>query len=348
MPEGRSKSLAVHDGPTPMKVFDNEKLGSTSEAILPAPVQLSPGLTSRSRRQRQCRFVNDTTKGFVSTNFNRLRRKFEAGTAPDASSVDPESESVADANDLHGTWWGRGKMSMALEDAEEVDEIVVDRTWGDDFRSCSNSDPGGEKDGGGFAGGALATDGGSVAGLDDREASSPLIVSYLRWKVWPVMRGFFATQFVDRKSEDHYRKENWYVRKVRRRTKHHKLAVHNLATECCHLVCGFLRAELGRVCGVRAEADVASRQDISLRCKSRISQLRTLAVTVSLSRSHRSSHSRYLSWSSSTFHGIAGLFIRSGSRYRPGCGQSISSSLCTCVGTTASRSVCSPAGPKTF
>ena len=42
--------------------------------------------------------------------------------------------------------------------------------------------------------------------------SQPLI--FIRWRAWPAAYSFFCTRFMDEKSEMHYTKENWFLRKV--------------------------------------------------------------------------------------------------------------------------------------
>jgi osomolarity two-component system sensor histidine kinase SLN1 len=36
---------------------------------------------------------------------------------------------------------------------------------------------------------------------------------FLRWRIWPSIWGFFRLQFMDRKYEEHYFKETWFLRK---------------------------------------------------------------------------------------------------------------------------------------
>lgn len=195
--------------------------GSPSDGGLPTPVQLSTRRRSRGQQQKT-RFSKERTKGFCTAAFDKIRRKFGSGPSPEASSVDGDSESVGDGNEIYGSWWGASQ-ARALEEAEEIDEVVVDRDWGEDFKSSSPSEHGGEKGGGGYnavgggGGGTAAvpvgTDGGS-----ERSAASVgrgFWASFLRWKVWPVVLDFFEMQFSDQRAECQYKKENWYVRKVR-------------------------------------------------------------------------------------------------------------------------------------
>ena len=40
------------------------------------------------------------------------------------------------------------------------------------------------------------------------------VLIFLRWRLWPLALTFFWTRFLDEKSEMHYNKENWFLRKV--------------------------------------------------------------------------------------------------------------------------------------
>lgn len=223
MPAGRldrNGSSTTYAGSTQLKASDSVKLVSMSEAILPTPVQLTPAHLAHSRRKRRKRCATDSAKGLINSAFERVQRKFGAGTAPSASSVDLDSEDAGEGNEMYGTWWGSNKKAKALEDAEEINEVVVDREWGEDFGRCGSSDPGGEKGGGyigGMAGHSAAADQDSVGMISHKEGvgSSSRIAAFVRWTLWPPILGFFATQFVDEKSESLYRRENWFLRKVR-------------------------------------------------------------------------------------------------------------------------------------
>lgn len=203
--------IATTSKPTTEKI----DIASTSDAILPAPVvQFSPTGTRGFGRERHIRVKESATRS-LKTQWDRMLRKFGAGTAPDASSVDLDTESVAETSVAHGYYKPeRGR----LEDSEEVDEVVVDREWGEDVHSTSVHSGHGEKSGGsGQHGQTSGEDVESMAVLhddaDSRCAISP-ILAYLRWRLWANIMGFFVTQFIDDKSEEQYRRENWFLRKV--------------------------------------------------------------------------------------------------------------------------------------
>ncbi len=56
---------------------------------------------------------------------------------------------------------------------------------------------------------------------------SARVLVFLRWRLWPASYGFFSTQFLDEKSEMHYNKENWFLRKV---SSHIRLGLSNVRT----------------------------------------------------------------------------------------------------------------------
>ncbi|OBZ73876.1 hypothetical protein A0H81_06404 [Grifola frondosa] len=99
---------------------------------------------------------------------------------------------------------------------EYVDEVVVDREWSDEIKSSSitHSEHGGtpEKSGSNHLAGTN-TDRESLAiHPESCWGISPVLV-FLRWRAWPLILSFFSTPFLDEKSEAHYVKENWFMRK---------------------------------------------------------------------------------------------------------------------------------------
>lgn len=138
--------------------------------------------------------------------------KFGSGTAPDvSSSSDIESESVGEADSNACGITGR-----AHGDMDGVDEVVVDREWGDDFKASSAT----PSDHGEKSGSNPTAYEGPMDGTDDASARCtkfwgchPVLV-YLRWRLWPRVHLFFILQFINEKSEEQYKKENWFMRKV--------------------------------------------------------------------------------------------------------------------------------------
>lgn len=145
--------------------------------------------------------------------WSRFRRRLGAGTAPSTSSLVDSS--------AHGSNDGLRSDTQGVqgEDEAEVDEIVVDRNWSDEIMSSvslSEQDISLDRPSGHHHVAGPNTDRDSVAlhtggfwGL-----CTPLII--LRWRVFPAILDFFSTKFPNKKSEQHYAKENWFMRKVRR------------------------------------------------------------------------------------------------------------------------------------
>ena len=147
--------------------------------------------------------------------WTRFRRRLGAGTAPSTSSLVDSSAQGSNDGPRSDTQGGQGHQG---EDEAEVNEVVVDRNWSDEIKSSvslSEQDISLDRSGGHHVAGPT-TDRDSVAphtggfwGL-----STPLII--LRWRVFPAIVDFFSTKFPNKKSEQHYVKENWFMRKVRR------------------------------------------------------------------------------------------------------------------------------------
>lgn len=162
----------------------------------------------------------------------RFRRRLGAGTAPSTSSlVDSSAQGSNDGlrSDSQGGRQG--------EDEAEVDEVVVDRNWSDEIKSSvslSEQDISLDRPGHHHIAGpntdrdSVALHTGGFWGL-----STPLII--LRWRVFPAIVDFFSTSFPNKKSEQHYVKENWFMRKVRRPSYAiHISSSHTLYFGACH------------------------------------------------------------------------------------------------------------------
>lgn len=145
--------------------------------------------------------------------WDKFLRKLGSGTAPSTSSALDES-----SGDSTGYNRSRAGGGPGVEDGDEVDEVVVDREWSGEIKSSVHSEHGGspEKSHGSnppMGHGGTNTDHESVAiHADGCWASSTLLI-WLRYRIWPATYGFFCTHFLDEKSENHYRKENWFLRK---------------------------------------------------------------------------------------------------------------------------------------
>lgn len=178
---------------------------------LPPPV-LQDDHQSAGRRSRSKK--NARIDGGLRVHWDRFVRKLGSGTAPSTSSN--FEESVGESSGYPRSRLGHHTFSEPQED--RVDEVVVDREWSDEIKSSSitHSEHGGspEKTGSNHHGGTN-TDRDSFAIRPEGfwGLCRPLIL--LRWRLWPATYSFFCTHFMDEKSEMHYNKENWFLRKVR-------------------------------------------------------------------------------------------------------------------------------------
>lgn len=167
--------------------------------ILPAP----NGNTPFSNRHKR------STLQALTVHWARFKRHIGTGTAPSSDSnlgdpsVDDDGPREQEGN--HGA-----------DEATEVDEIVVDRTWDDDVKgSDSEGGPSGEKS-------ASTPHHTATAGISEHESPTAIhdhdgnwVWTILRWRIIPAIFIFFSCSFPDDKTEHHYRQEYWFVKKVR-------------------------------------------------------------------------------------------------------------------------------------
>ncbi|KAF8270639.1 hypothetical protein EI94DRAFT_1770739 [Lactarius quietus] len=165
--------------------LENSNLGPPAPAILPPPaVTASPKKPIRIHGAHR-----------IPVYWGRFRHRLGAGASLFTPSLVEDS---AATNNSPG------------EDNAEVDEVVVDRNWSEDTMSSVSLS---EKSISPGKVGSHSADHDSVAvhtggfwGL-----CTPLIV--LRWRLFPAIINFFSPKFPNEKSELHYIKENWFMRK---------------------------------------------------------------------------------------------------------------------------------------
>ena len=94
--------------------------------------------------------------------------------------------------------------TQQLSETDEVDEVVVDRSWSEDFESESNSDAPGT---------ASSRHDATVADADSSGArptgvwALPLL-AFVRTRIWPTVREFYAPRFAE--AEEHlFQREVW-------------------------------------------------------------------------------------------------------------------------------------------
>ncbi|KAI0738700.1 hypothetical protein C8Q80DRAFT_1113412 [Daedaleopsis nitida] len=175
---------------------------------LPPPVLHEANSSGRRSRTKK----NARVSGGVRVHWDRFVRKLGSGTAPSSSSN--FEESVGESSGYVRS--RQGQAHTEPPDDCRVDEVVVDREWSDEIKSSSvtHSEHDGtpNKSGSNHHGGTN-TDRDSFAVRPEGfwGLCQPLII--LRWRLWPIAYSFFATHFIDEKSEMHYNKENWFLRK---------------------------------------------------------------------------------------------------------------------------------------
>lgn len=202
----------VHSLPSSAPNTDPEKTISPPPAaardVLPPPVTQASLTPEKKGKQKKSARVERNLRA----HWDRFKRRLGTGTAPSTSSALEPDES-GDGSSYPRSRADRAAQMDEVPD-EAVDEVVVDREWSDEIKSSSitHSEHGGTPDKGSNAFGT-GTDRESFA----IQASGfwglcmPLVI--LRWRAWPLMYSFFCTRFLDEKSEAHYNKENWFLRK---------------------------------------------------------------------------------------------------------------------------------------
>jgi osomolarity two-component system, sensor histidine kinase SLN1 len=210
-----SASTTHHDNEASLKHPGTTDGAGTDDMRLPPPVQAADQASlQRNMKRKKARISLG-----LQARFDRFLRKLGSGTAPSTSSA--LDESIVDSIS-YGYGSAHGSRKVNVEDVDdEVDEVVVDREWSGEINSSVHSNEHGgspEKSGSGNGAGGYGgtnTDRDSLALHVDGFWASTTLLIYLRYRLWTAVYAFFATHFVDAKSEAHYRKENWFLRKVR-------------------------------------------------------------------------------------------------------------------------------------
>ena len=172
------------------------------EDVLPAPVQ--QGADSERKHKKTARIGGGLRVHWVS-----LRKRIGTATAPSTSESMIGDSSAAGSSNTHSR--------PPDDESEEVDEIVVDRTWSEEIKSSvAQSEVGAAASPEKSNSHQPADNSLDHDSLEHYEgfwaSSSPLV--FLRWRLWPMVTEFFTGKLFDEKAEDHYRNENWFVRKV--------------------------------------------------------------------------------------------------------------------------------------
>lgn len=200
--------------PTAIDMADDEPMARP----LPMPVTTpspggaasSSGSKSRKKPKKSAR-IEEEPRPTLRVHWARFKRHMGTGTAPSTSSAIGGDESTTAGESA----WFRARGGVAFDDEQgELDEVVVDREWLHEMKSTVVS-PSEFPDGPDKSSHhpATTTDHDSQTFRGTGAVLLPYMV--LRYRIWPLVLDFFHLKFFDEKSEMHYRKENWFMKKVR-------------------------------------------------------------------------------------------------------------------------------------
>ncbi|KAH9930211.1 uncharacterized protein B0H18DRAFT_1116910 [Fomitopsis serialis] len=202
------KNKAAHEKAVALEKSASVGTSALSDTLhgtpLPPPVVQGSGSSSKRGKKKNAR----VDRG-LRVHWAQFKRRIGTGTAPSTSSaIEPDESGDSYSN-------GRARqVQMGEEEEDGVDEVVVDREWSNEIKSssCTHSENGGTPD---RTSNPLGTntDGESLFVHPEGFWAScgPLI--FLRWRCWPFVHDFFVNHFMDAKSELHYSKENWFMKK---------------------------------------------------------------------------------------------------------------------------------------
>jgi hypothetical protein len=119
-------------------------------------------------------------------------RRLGTGTAPSSSSQ--IAESAVDNSYIQ-------RMEMAQEDGP-IDEVVVDRVWGEEINSIESHSDHGASPGESHQPNPAGSDRESLVYEGFWSMWPPFAI--IRWRAWPFIMEIFSSRFIDEKSEQHY------------------------------------------------------------------------------------------------------------------------------------------------
>jgi hypothetical protein len=208
----RSLSVAVTPpGLTPAKSLQtattntndhSDRSAATEYPLLPAPAT-AKDVPSRPRRNSKSVQI----RGGFRSYWAAFKKKVASGTPPSTPSLPDDSTSTA-------SYIHKPQGSAPCEQDDHVDVVVVDRVWGEDPKWSAKSDSSSplEDPRAEDKLGSTNTDPGSSEPDTGFWASSTILL-FFRWRIWPLVWGFFWLRFADQEFEVHYVKETWFLRK---------------------------------------------------------------------------------------------------------------------------------------
>lgn len=207
MPTLRKDSSDLHHASSEMSSAPVTSI--PPENLLPVPVIQGTGsATGKGKTAKKSARIGTPRGRGLSVHWATFKKRIGTGTAPSTSSMIGGDSSAADSTNRRPTM---------DEEKEDVDEVVVDRTWSEEIKSSVAHSEAGvspEKSNSHPPAGTSIIDHDSFEHVEGFWAIwSPLVL--IRWRLWPMLMEFFTSRFFDDKAEEHYRKENWFMRKVR-------------------------------------------------------------------------------------------------------------------------------------
>ena len=200
--KGMEEELAKHNGSSHMSKTLNP---DPAENLLPVPVQQGAGSESGKRKQKK----NARIGGGLRVYWASFRKRIGTGTAPSTTSMVGDGSATGSSHTRPTT--------TIYDEKEEVDEVVVDRTWSEEIKTSTAHSEAGvaspEKSNGHHQTAETSLDHESFQHYEGFWALSSALV-FIRWRLWPMVNEFFSSRFFDQKSEEQYQKENWFLRKV--------------------------------------------------------------------------------------------------------------------------------------
>lgn len=186
--------------PTPMSenTQDFPKYGMPTTATSTAVDHILPPPTTHPRNPARLKIASRLHLGVY---WMRLKKQLGTGIAPSNSSFLGDST-------VEGSTKREGQ---PVDEDGEVDTVVVDRAWSEEFKSSDSSPseqgpiimP--------FDRSAMGHTGQTTGKSSDHESEEPRgfgrilrIFVVLRYKFFPALHEFFFTRFEDEKSESHY------------------------------------------------------------------------------------------------------------------------------------------------
>ena len=180
----------------------SDRSAATEYPLLPTPAT-AKDVPSRPRRNSKSVQI----RGGFRSHWVAFKKKVTSGTPPSTSSS--PDDSTGTVSYIH-----KSQESAPCGQDDHVDVVVVDRVWGEDPKWSTKSDSNSPLEDARAENklGTTNTDPGSSE-PDTGFWASSTVLFFFRWRIWPLIWGFFWLRFTDQVFEAHYVKETWFLRK---------------------------------------------------------------------------------------------------------------------------------------